>query len=164
MTLLSNPSFQIPLLLHLLIEIPASLSFLFNPRSQLPPSSSSPTSAASSSHDRDAILILRNFGGLLLATNLLVSVLLFHQHNFKEDSEGIFDGNLSGWILLSLGTYHFWPCWRAWDRIKRSSANQDKKEQKALGGPKVHLVVHLICLFALLVSGWQRRLLGHMKL
>ncbi|KAK4462723.1 hypothetical protein QBC42DRAFT_296588 [Cladorrhinum samala] len=167
----NNPSVQIPLVLHLATEIPASLSFLLAPRAQLPSAS------------RDATLILRNFGGSLLSTNLLCLGFLFwsgsrsrsrsrssssatigkdHDHGHGHDGrdDGHEDDVLAGLILLSLASYHFWPIWRAWDRMSRSLSSADSKgkdvdvkSNKVLGGPKVHFVVHVVCLVVLVVGG-----------
>ncbi|KAK3994571.1 hypothetical protein QBC44DRAFT_261741 [Cladorrhinum sp. PSN332] len=142
---MSKLTIQIPLVIHLLAEIPASLSFLLAPRAQLPSAS------------QDAVLILRNFGGLLMSTNLLAVVFLFRGRGGGGD-----DGNLAGWVLLCLGSYHFWPVWRAWDRMNRlertnkDDGGREKKEQKkVLGGPVVHFGVHLVCLVVLAGGGFM---------
>lgn len=134
-----NPTIQFPLLLHLLVETPASLSFLLAPRSQL--RGASP----------EAVLILRNLGGLLLATNLVCLVLL------SAGSDG--DGGsrysrLAASVCLCLATYHVWPAHRAYSRIARGVVGGKDGGRKVLGGPKVHLAVHLVCLAALLAGGW----------
>jgi hypothetical protein len=53
-----------------------------------------------------------------------------------------------------LGTYHVWPIYRAWSRIR---VNRDgtggKEEKKVLGGPVVHFVVHVVCLVVMQGSG-----------
>ncbi|KAK4189391.1 hypothetical protein QBC35DRAFT_493543 [Podospora australis] len=158
---------KLPLILHLLIETPASLSFLLKPHSQLPGASP------------EAVLILRNFGGLLLSTNIL-TLLFLYRGTGKEEDDG-----LTALVEICLGTYHFWPIHRAWRRMngsRLSSAKREerkerentngkgngyngwsqngngkrmeKKEEKApLGGPKVHFVVHVVCLVALLGVG-----------
>ncbi|KAK4229486.1 hypothetical protein QBC38DRAFT_472526 [Podospora fimiseda] len=127
-------SIQLPLIFHLMIELPASISFLLFPQTQLPGAS------------EETILILRNFGGLLLSTNLLVIIfLLYGGHQTLND--------LGGWILLCLGSYHFWPIWRAWIRIKRMSREGGNKQKKVLGGPVVHFWVHLGCLVTLCFGG-----------
>ncbi|KAK4199772.1 hypothetical protein QBC40DRAFT_227328 [Triangularia verruculosa] len=128
------PILKLPLLLHLLVETPASLSFLLLPEAQLPGPSP------------EATLILRNFGGLLLSTNLIALVFLLRPH---------FD-SLSALVTLCLGTYHVWPIYRAYSRLKHTNLGQKKKEtdRKVFGGPIVHFWVHLFCLVALVVSGW----------
>ncbi|KAK4044270.1 hypothetical protein C8A01DRAFT_42939 [Parachaetomium inaequale] len=119
------------LLLHLLIETPASLSFLLAPYKQLPGASP------------EAKLILRNFGGLLLSTNLVCLALLFRKP---------VDNQLMAMLCACLGTYHVWPIYRAWARMGAHDVG-GKVGEKVLGGPVVHFVVHVVCLGALLGSG-----------
>ncbi|KAK0704163.1 hypothetical protein B0T21DRAFT_270544, partial [Apiosordaria backusii] len=124
---------KLPLLFHLLIETPASLSFLLFPESQLPVATP------------EATLILRNFGGLLLSTNLIALVFLLRP---------LFD-SLSALVTLCLGAYHVWPIYRAHWRLRDTKLAQGKKHQnKVLGGPVVHFWVHVGCLVALFLSGW----------
>ncbi len=118
------------LTLHLLTELPASLSFLLTPTSQLPGATP------------DATLILHNLGGLLLATNLMCMVLLLTQHDEKND-------RLAAMLCLCLGTYHVWPLRRAGVRMRRMIG----EKVVVLGGPRVHFVVHLVCLVVMLGSG-----------
>ncbi|KAK4126904.1 hypothetical protein N657DRAFT_180317 [Parathielavia appendiculata] len=132
------------LTLHLLTEVPASLSFLLAPHAQL--LGASP----------EATLILRNLGGLLMATNLVCLAVLLA----KPPS----DDRLTARLCLCLGTYHVWPIARAWVRMRlRRGAHEGsgsgsggggvREEKKVLGGPVVHFVVHVICLLAMVGSG-----------
>ncbi|KAK4676990.1 hypothetical protein QC764_409245 [Podospora pseudoanserina] len=125
-----TPLLKLPLLLHLLTETPASLSFLFFPHSQLP--SASP----------QALLILQNYGGLLLSTNLITLIFLLRP-NFDS---------LSALVALSLGSYHIWPIYRACARLNLAQGKR-KNEEKILGGPVVHFWVHVFCLVSLVGSG-----------
>ncbi|KAK4145226.1 uncharacterized protein C8A04DRAFT_26987 [Dichotomopilus funicola] len=142
------PPLQPLLLLHALIETPASLTFLHSPDSQL--SHASP----------DARLILQSYGGLLFATNLLALAIVRY-----EDGAGIGDelgfggGNGSGTRLKALAclcfaVYHVWPAKRALVRIvmEGKGGGGGKGGKKVLGGPKVHLVVHVV-MFGLLLGG-----------
>ena len=131
MSLLIKPA----LTLHLLIETPASLTFLLTPSSQLP--NASP----------EAKLILHNLGGLLLSTNLICLVLLFTADSNNEEVY-----RLTAWLCLCLGTYHFWPLRRAWVRMGMGMGGT-KEGVKVLGGPVVHFGVHLVCLGALIGGG-----------
>jgi hypothetical protein len=120
------------LTLHLLTETPASLSFLLAPHAQLPGASP------------DALLILRNLGGLLLATNLVCLVLL------ASPASAVSEQTMA-LLCVCLGTYHVWPIYRAWVRMGRGGGGGEK----VLGGPGVHFVVHVVCLGALVgVGGW----------
>jgi hypothetical protein len=84
------------LTLHLLTETPASLSFLLAPHAQLPGASP------------DAVLILRNLGGLLLATNLACLVLLLAGSSSSSSSGAVPEQTLA-LLWVCLGTYHVWP-------------------------------------------------------
>lgn len=145
---------SIPILLHLLIETPgassqippyfpsppslthvvyttASLSFLLRPQVQLRQRDPSPLA-------QEAALICRSYGGLLLATNL------FCAHFLLRDT---FD-EVSVALARSLALYHVFPIARAWARIRQGGRHED-----ALGGPVVHLLVHVILLASLLWAG-----------
>ncbi|KAI5861456.1 hypothetical protein GGS23DRAFT_151374 [Durotheca rogersii] len=117
-------STKLPFAAHALVETAAALSFIFRPEKQLPAC----TPAAK--------LILRQYGGLLLATNLVCIVIL------AQPSLG---DNTIRLLAAALGSYHLWPCYRAYIRIAYQVDAQEQT-QPALGGPSVHLVVHLLCL------------------
>ncbi|KAK3332115.1 hypothetical protein B0T19DRAFT_95108 [Cercophora scortea] len=124
---------KLPFLLHLLVELPASLSFLLHPTSQLPGASPS------------ARLILRNLGGLLLSTNLLCLVFLARPAGHDATA---------GLVALCLGSYHVWPIYRAYARLRYGVGEQGGGGGKVLfGGPAVHLVAHVVCLVALVGMG-----------
>ncbi|KAI1078796.1 hypothetical protein F5B20DRAFT_192755 [Whalleya microplaca] len=114
---------KVPFAAHAIIETAAALSFIFRPEQQLPGCSDA------------AKLILRQYGGLLLSSNL-VCVAVLVEPDF---------GHTSQLLAIALGTYHVWPCYRALVRI-RSSRGTKGQESSALGGPWLHLVVHVICL------------------
>ncbi|KAK0672937.1 hypothetical protein QBC41DRAFT_343291 [Cercophora samala] len=139
------PLVKLPLLLHLLTETPASISFLLFPQTQLPTADPNPAAA---------LLILRNFGGLLLSTNLIALVFLLRP---------AFD-SLSALVTLSLASYHVWPIYRAYSRLllqqQRPNLTKGKKQHDVnrnlvLGGPIVHFWVHICCLIGLVLSGWH---------
>ncbi|KAK3381608.1 hypothetical protein B0H63DRAFT_209777 [Podospora didyma] len=131
----THPLLKAPLLYHLAIETPAALSFIFKPSAQL---------ASAAAATPEAVLILRSYGGLLLSTNLLCAVFLARPG---------FD-SATALVSLCLGSYHVWPLSRAWVRLFGGMPmQQGEKEQKVLGGPGVHLVVHLLGLVALVGAG-----------
>ncbi|KAL1841866.1 hypothetical protein VTJ49DRAFT_6465 [Mycothermus thermophilus] len=135
---------HIALTLHLLIEFPASLSFLLQPRAQLPGATP------------EAVLVLRNLGGLLMATNLVCLVLLhFLSKAATSDSSPLVE-HLTGMVCVALGTYHVWPAHRAWVRMRKRNRGEGvvgQSEKRILGGPVVHFWVHLVCLGAMMGSG-----------
>ncbi|KAI1380196.1 hypothetical protein F4677DRAFT_253507 [Hypoxylon crocopeplum] len=114
---------KLPFAAHAVIETAAALSFIFSPDKQLPGCNAA------------AKLILRQYGGLLLSTNLICLAIL---------TEPSFT-NMSRLLAAALGTYHIWPCYRAYVRIHYNAA-ASSKGQTTLGGPSLHLIVHLACL------------------
>lgn len=119
----SLPAGGLAFLLHAIIETPAAISFICFPDKQLPGGSPA------------AKLILRQYGGLLLST-VLISLALLTQ----DDLEG-----LRRPIAAALGSYHFWPTYRAYCRCA-SAVPGDVNGASTLGGPLVHLIVHLLVL------------------
>ncbi|CAJ2505528.1 Uu.00g129220.m01.CDS01 [Anthostomella pinea] len=114
---------ELPFAVHGIIETVAALSFIFNPEKQLPGC----TPAAK--------LILRQYGGLLLASGLVCLAVLI-EPGFND---------LKKMLAMAMGSYHAWPCYRAYVRI-RQDTDSNTMGGSALGGPSLHLVVHLICL------------------
>lgn len=114
---------KLPFAAHALIETAAALSFIFSPDKQLPGCNIA------------AKLILRQYGGLLLSTNLTCLVILADPG--FTDTTRLF--------AAALGTYHVWPCYRAYIRI-RNDTGASGKGQSTLGGPVLHLIVHSACL------------------
>lgn len=113
---------KLPFAIHALVETAAALSFILNPEKQLPGCNTA------------AKLILRQYGGLLLSTNLICLVILF-EPSFT---------NTTRLLAAALGTYHIWPCYRAYVRISQNKEGTNK-EKPVLGGPLLHLIVHLAC-------------------
>ncbi|KAI1411471.1 hypothetical protein F5Y13DRAFT_180821 [Hypoxylon sp. FL1857] len=114
---------KLPFVIHALVETAAALSFIFNPNKQLP------------GCNEAAKLILRQYGGLLLSSNLICLAILT-EPGFSY---------MSRLLAAALGTYHIWPCYRAYVRIHHN-IGLSKDGQSALGGPRLHLIVHLACL------------------
>lgn len=141
---------QLPLLLHLLVETPASLTFLVTPAAQLPPAAA---------RSPEARLVLRNLGGLLLATNLVCLAVLA---SLAPADAAAGDGQqrrLAASVCLCLGTYHVWPAYRAYARL-RGYAGASGRGNRVLGGPVVHLVAHVLCFVALVGGGGAGILMG----
>lgn len=128
---------NLALIFHVLIEAPASLSFMLNAPKQLRESRPSP----------EAVLVCQSYGGLLVATNVLCLLLLY--------SRGIstFD-DASAIVAASLAIYHVMPMRRAWVRIRAQGAGRGWLQQAdALGGPYVHFIVHALLLVSLAWAG-----------
>jgi hypothetical protein len=118
---------KLPLLLHALLEVAASLSFSLNPTIQLPNASD------------EARLILRSYGGLLLSSSILCAGFWLRPG---------FD-SATRLVAGSMAVYHVFPIGRAVVRLRKA---REKTEGKVLGGPAVHLTVHLVALLGLGMS------------
>lgn len=122
---------RLPFLLHAVIETPAGLSFILAPQRQLPGASP------------EAVLLLANYGGALLATVGVSAVFLL------RTEAGDTAARAAG---LVLAFYHVFPLRRAVRRIGHGRA-AGRPADAVLGGPWVHLVVHAAC-FASLLGLW----------
>ncbi|KAI0004367.1 hypothetical protein F4779DRAFT_621498 [Xylariaceae sp. FL0662B] len=114
---------KLPFVVHAVVETVAALSFIFKPDKQLP------------GCNGDAKLILRQYGGLLLSTNFVCFAVLIEPGA----------NHTTQLLAIALGTYHIWPCYRAFVRIRRSVGTKGH-ESSGLGGPRLHLAAHVICL------------------
>ncbi|KAI1498301.1 hypothetical protein F5X99DRAFT_334679 [Biscogniauxia marginata] len=113
---------KLPFAAHAVVETVAAFSFIFHPDKQLPGCSPA------------AKLILRQYGGLLLTSSLICAAIL---------AEPSFSGT-ARLLSVALGTYHIWPCHRAYVRIQ-SGLGPRSTAISSLGGPTLHLAVHLAC-------------------
>jgi hypothetical protein len=128
---------NVALAFHVLIEAPASLSFLLDAPKQLRESRPSP----------EAVLVCQSYGGLLVATNVLCLLLLYCRGITTFD-------DASAIIAASLAIYHVMPMRRAWVRIKAQGAGRGWLQQAdVLGGPYVHLAVHALLFVSLTWAG-----------
>lgn len=128
---------NLALIFHVLIEAPASLSFLLSAPKQLRESRPSP----------EAVLVCQSYGGLLFATNVMCVLLLYRRGSSNFD-------DASAIVALSLAMYHAMPIRRAWVRIKTQGAGRGWLQQAdAMGGPYVHFLVHALLLVSLTWAG-----------
>ncbi|KAJ9134186.1 hypothetical protein NKR19_g8781 [Coniochaeta hoffmannii] len=119
---------KLPLLLHALLEAAASLSFTLHPQAQLP------------ALNDEARLILRSYGGLLLSSSVLCAGFCLRPG---------FD-SATRLVAGSMALYHLFPIGRAVIRLRKQA--REKKnggEGRVLGGPAVHLAVHLLAVVGL---------------
>jgi hypothetical protein len=124
---LNQPWIRAPLLLHWTVEAPAAASFLLTPSLQIPGASA------------ETKLVLRSYGSLLLATCIL-SIIFLSRPRY-DDATITFEGMMA--------FYHIFPIYRAAARI-RNGIGMEGKQGRVLGGPGLHLVVHLACFVSLL--------------
>ncbi|KAI1160670.1 hypothetical protein F5B18DRAFT_631719 [Nemania serpens] len=115
---------RLAFLVHAVVETAAGLSFIIHPEGQLPAC----TSAGK--------LILRQYGGLLLASSMVCVVTI------ADPDISVTTTRL---MAVALGSYHVWPCHRALFRM-RTEAPSTAKDRSVLGGPLLHFMVHAICL------------------
>ena len=111
-----------PFLLHILIELPASLYFLLRPSGTLP------------TDQPHAHELIRQYALLLISTNIIAAIFLTR----PED-------RLSGQVAGAFAIYHVGPFVRAMNRVWKGSKGI------ILGGPWLHAVVHGACMFWLVV-------------
>ncbi|KAI1153317.1 hypothetical protein F4825DRAFT_415634 [Nemania diffusa] len=119
---------KLPFFMHAVIETAAGLSFIVRPEGQLPGC----TPAAK--------LILRQYGGLLLASSILCIIII---------ADSSLNSATTRLVAAALGSYHAWPCYRALVRIQ-DEAESRTRGKPLLGGPPVHLLVHVVCLTSFL--------------
>ena len=119
------PYINISFLLHILIELPASLNFFFRP------------SATLTVDQPHAYGVIRQYALLLMTSNLIALTFLSR----PADA-------LSSKVAGAFALYHLGPLVRAGCRIWDGEGNGEG----GLGGPLMHLVVHAVCAGALMLE------------
>ncbi|CAK7240090.1 MAG: hypothetical protein STHCBS139747_001527 [Sporothrix thermara] len=141
---------RLAFLLHAAVETPAAATFLFAPKRQLNPALLA--SPAGKTSGAEVVLILQNLGGLL-ASSVVLSLVMAVWGCTSPASTGVvgavIQSPLRGGIALALGSYHVFPCRRAYLR-RKFSIGATGQQGKTLGGPTVHLAVHAVCFVAFL--------------
>ena len=123
------PTDQVGFLLHLIVELPASINFLLRP------------SATLSIAQPEAHAVIRQYALLLLSTNLIVMTFLMRDMD-----------QLSGKVAGALALYHIGPVARALSRIQKRDSGS------VLGGPWLHAFIHVLCAVTLITSFISTRL------
>ena len=113
-------------LLHILIEVPASLNFFFNP------------SATLSTPQPHAHAVIRQYAVLLMVTNILALIFCLRPPDL-----------LSCRVAGALSLYHVGPLVRA---VIRQSRGEQVRGGSRLGGPMVHAIVHFVCFWGLAIE------------
>ena len=109
--------------LHLIVEIPASINFFWQPSATLP------------CLQPHAHGVIRQYALLLFCTNIIVLACIYEPL-----------GQLSRQVARALGIYHVGPLLRALSRIGNA------EEQDNLGGPYLHTFAHSACALTLFVA------------
>lgn len=137
-TLLSSNDVQkmvknnIGLILHFMVEIPAMVGFIFQPSLTL------------ATYSPQAHGVIRQYGLLLLCTNLLIGLILAYEPTQQgpwQSSHRQLERHVAQVLIL----YHVGPFLRAIGRVKAGEI----KPRSLLGGPYVHMALHGICAAAL---------------
>lgn len=123
-----------PILGHLFFESMAAMSFMLQPQIQLQDPEPS----------EEAVLICQSYAGSLLATDVLCVLFLACRPVNRFD-------DVSAMLAGSLAVYHVFPIRRAWARMKKRKGKY-KQEEKMMGGPSVHLIIHGTLLSSLVWS------------
>ena len=116
-----------PFILHIVVELPATIAFMLYPSATLP------------MPQVHAHAVIRQYALLLLSTNIMAAVFVFQSRNDESGDDGV--GHIERCIAGSLALYHIGPLIRAWCRVW----NAQGRGKRLLGGPWVHTVVHLLC-------------------
>ena len=119
---------QLPFILHLVVEGPASVNFLFRPSCQF---------SVLTPH---AHAVVRQYAFMLISSNIIALIIILDQ--------GCNYGTVKR-ISGALAIYHLAPIARACGRLQQPKSFSNGYE------PSVHLIAHLICLIALLAE-WLR--------
>lgn len=123
--------------LHIVVEIPAALNFIVNPSEELQLATPSPSAEA----------LIRQYALLLICSNLIALVFLLRPID-----------KVSRRVACSLGLYYLGPAVRAISRLIRN----EPALGTSLGGPAIHLVVHMFC-FVAFITGIIPWLVGNRK-
>jgi len=122
---------SLPFVLHILVEVPAAFTFaLFPSTTLLRP-------------QPDAHAVIRQYGLLLLSTNIIASLFVFENRGSNSIDDPIW--HIEAWVAGSLALYHVGPLMRAGSRSWRGGG----KGRSFVGQPRAHVIAHGICLIAL---------------
>lgn len=123
---------SVPFILHIVIELPAALSFALFP------------SATLSIPQPHAQAVIRQYALLLLSTIIIAAV--FVQQNQKGHGPKMPERG----VASALALYHLGPLVRAVHRFGRKQGTG----RGFLGQPWLHVLVHVLCCLALGGRGW----------
>ncbi|KXJ97321.1 hypothetical protein Micbo1qcDRAFT_191830 [Microdochium bolleyi] len=119
-------AWRLPFVLHVAVESVAVFLFMCRPATQLGADECSP----------QARLVLRQYGALLLSSNLICLAVAGQ----SEPSA------LTRQIACALLVYHVFPCHRAWVRMQSAKVKiEEARKVSVLARPDVHLAVHIAC-------------------
>ena len=114
---------NVPFWAHVAVELPASLKFFLNPSNQL--------SAHTEAHDPAIEAIIRQYAVLLFVSVLISLIFALRKVDYTSYQ-----------VATALMLYHVAPILRAASRVTQGDQTWLGRD---LGGPWVHLVVHMLC-------------------
>ena len=128
----------LPFILHVVIEMPASLSFALKPSSTL---------LAPQPH---AHPVIRQYALLLMSTNIIAGMCALHDNGAQSSNQ---TSGLVRWVAGALALYHLGPITRAMGRHQR----REGSDSVPWAQPWVHVLVHCLCgviLTVRAINGW----------
>lgn len=125
--MLSTSLGSVPFVLHIVIELPAAISFAFLP------------SATLSKPQSHAHALIRQYALLLFSTIIIAA--LFIPHDRNSDGSKMQERVVAGALAL----HHLGPLIRAVGRFRRGEGT----ERHLLAQPRLHALVHVLCCFLL---------------
>ena len=122
-----------PFILHIVIELPAAISFAFFP------------SATLSIPQPHAQAVIRQYALLLFSTVVIAAVFV------RQDRDGNGPTMQERSVASALGLYHLGPLIRAAHRSRRRKGSG----RHVLGQPWLHVLMHVLCCLSLGGRGWH---------
>lgn len=120
-----------PFIFHVLVELPAAFAFIIFPSSTL------------SRPQQEAHAVIRQYGLLLLSTNIIASIFISEARHRSSSDDRFW--RMEAWVAGSLAVYHLGPLLRAGSRTWMAEG----RSRTLLEQPWVHALVHGITLISL---------------
>ena len=134
-----------PFLFHIIVELPACISFFFHP------------SATLQIPQPHAHSLIRQYA-LLLLSSILIAAIFVYEHPQPHSIAQQTRSNLASIVAPALAIYHIGPLIRAFDRIKRGEGSRG--HWLRLRNPWLHIAAHALCIAALTWQGVRIYLQG----
>ena len=129
---------SIPFLLHIVVELPACISFFLRPSATL-------QTAQPHAHG-----LIRQYALLLLSSILIAAIFVYEPpqpHHIAQETRS----NIAGVVAPALAIYHLGPPIRAFRRIK--CGEESRGTWLRLRNPRLHIAAHVLCIAALTWQG-----------
>lgn len=136
---------SLPFLLHIIVELPACISFFFQP------------SATLQVPQPHAHSLIRQYA-LLLLSSILIAAIFVYEHPQPHSLTQQTRSNLASTVAPALAIYHIGPLIRASDRMKCGEGSRG--HWLRLRNPRLHIAAHALCIAALTWQGLRVYLHG----